>query len=707
MADLEGRPASSIPRLSRLPVRTTIPKHAGTIEPRLGQFGHATDSGNLNVQKSRVKPSVEAAGSEALDSSSLRGEQTRIMGGPAQATDGERKALVALSENARRPRPSLSQRATETLTQIPPSPSPRRRQSGFFPQDSPAVRPKSSLGRNRPMTSAGFYPPMSSPTKGSRSKPPPVPRLDSKASKGFESKGPSDSRMPQTSPKKQSESFSDALQAPSKPKNPRDKNSAKPGASVPFNQQLSSRTFAAGSSRSRPSILDSFREPLARPSGAAKTRDEANVIPLRGQSRSKTSMGARLKEKTAGQTVPTESQPATVSPKSSAALRETIANARAARRAAAKYEKPEPSKPKYHTFELTDIPDEPSHENVLRKRINVALTDGRLNISALGLKTFPDEVLKMYDPESVESSGVSWYESVDLVRLNAADNEISEMNRVFEDDNSESDEQVGLFRNLESLDLHGNRLTSLPLGVQHLSHLTILNLSKNSLSEPALLIEIASQMSLLRELYVAGNNLAGPLPPFDGLQNLEVLDVHSNAITSLPDEISTCPKLRCLDASNNKMKSLPTLLMLPQLKTLNLSSNCISEIDNLLGGMSAPRLATLDVSINRISRFPVLRTHLPDLVTVLANANQITEVSVEAVRGLEVFDIRGNDIRTIPPEIGLLDKAGLKRFLVGGNPMRSPKRDILEGPTPGLLAWLRGRLPADLAEEEEELNEIF
>ena len=69
--------------------------------------------------------------------------------------ESARKKSSALS---RRPRMSLSDRTIETLSQIPPSPSPRRRKSNFFPVKQPASslsRPVSSLGQAR-LGSNGF-----------------------------------------------------------------------------------------------------------------------------------------------------------------------------------------------------------------------------------------------------------------------------------------------------------------------------------------------------------------------------------------------------------------------------------------------------------------------------------------------------------------------------------------------------------------------
>ena len=126
-----------------------------------------------------------------------------------------------------------------------------------------------------------------------------------------------------------------------------------------------------------------------------------------------------------------------------------------------------------------------SKKGLLTKRIDAARADGRLNIAAMGLKSIPDEVLSMYDAEEMLKSKISWNETVDLTRLIAAGNEFETISdEIFPDIGSDdaatsddNDTAKGLqFRGLESLDLHGNMLTTIPAGLRRLERLTNLNL---------------------------------------------------------------------------------------------------------------------------------------------------------------------------------------------------------------------------------------
>lgn len=180
--------------------------------------------------------------------------------------------------------------------------------------------------------------------------------------------------------------------------------------------------------------------------------------------------------------------------KSSLALRDQIAKAKAAKRAAATKQLPgvimnnEEEVPVIASgtfdFGLSDDPfsqqvNQKGAKGLLRKRIDSARSDGRLNIAAMGFKEIPEEVMNMYNLESINGS---WAEAVDLTRFVAADNELELINDdVFPDIDSreaadDEDAKGNQFGGLETLDLHGNVLIALPMGLRRLEILTTLNL---------------------------------------------------------------------------------------------------------------------------------------------------------------------------------------------------------------------------------------
>lgn len=100
----------------------------------------------------------------------------------------------------------------------------------------------------------------------------------------------------------------------------------------------------------------------------------------------------------------------------------------------------------------------------------------------MGLREMPAEVMNMYSLESVGGNDGAWAESVDLTRFVAADNELEMIgDSIFPDcdpqDMADDEDSPGnIFGGLETLDLHGNMLIALPMGLRRLPQLTSLNL---------------------------------------------------------------------------------------------------------------------------------------------------------------------------------------------------------------------------------------
>jgi hypothetical protein len=180
----------------------------------------------------------------------------------------------------------------------------------------------------------------------------------------------------------------------------------------------------------------------------------------------------------------TPSPKAATAAKSSLALREQIRAAKAARLSSGKQDAAPNTIPDFDASQFKDpFNTAPKDErSLIRQRIDTARSDGRLNISAMALKDIPEEVLRMYDYDVNKDTDVQWNEVVDLTRFIAADNEIETIpDAVFPDMDRESyieDEDVATpkFGGLEMLDLHGNNLFDVPMGLRKLECLTSLNL---------------------------------------------------------------------------------------------------------------------------------------------------------------------------------------------------------------------------------------
>lgn len=341
---------------------------------------------------------------------------------------------------------------------------------------------------------------------------------------------------------------------------------------------------------------------------------------------------------------------------------------------------------------------------VLLQRIAEARSSGKLNISALNLPTMPEDVLKMYEMESIGSTGGTWSDSVDLTRLVAADNEFEILeDAMFPDINAEEfnieddDAPVNIFGGLETMDLHGNKLVALPLGFRRLTQLTSLNLSSNRLSMDS--FDVLAEMTTLRDLKLANNSLSGSLSPaISNLTSLEIIDLRGNSLTALPNEISDMKRLRILNLAENALDTLPfaELAQLPltelvlrknklsgtlidgptasfeTLQTLDISSNQIKLLVPSGSMIDLPVLHTLSMSMNRVQELPDMSSWA-SLLTLTADENTISVIpqSFCGLAKLRQADFSGNDIRVVPPEVSRMDNLSMIRL--SGNPLRDKK----------------------------------
>ena len=519
-------------------------------------------------------------------------KSTKFLSTSPQRMSGKEKEDIP---RERRPRPSLSDRTIETLSQIPPSPSLRRRKS-LYPDLSvtpTTPRSKFAMGGPRPATSHGPI----------RTAPP----------------------LPQKV--------------------------LSPGKELPGNGKTSTSESPA-----RRAVSSSI------PRGSPKVRPLPSV--------DQDIMNALAKD--------SEFQKA---PPSSKALRETIAKARAAKVAATKHATKQssltsgfrPAAAPQVSTETEEWSFTDDVESTLQQRIGAARTEGRLNIAALGLKNFPKEVQKMYDAKEG-----TWYESVDLVRINAADNEIEELPEDYfpSEDHFEEDADTNsnVLAGLGTLNLHGNKLKALPIGLGRLEHLKILNLSKNSFEgtfPPPIL-----QLVCLEVLNFQDNNLTDVPNAINYLYNLRVLDVAGNKLLSLPmDSLASLPLLVSINASRNRLSgpffSSTIASSFVKLESLDISTNAITSLSES-ANLCLSFLRDLNISSNRLSYLPANISEWTALQTIIASDNAYTSIPEELLElQLKVMDFSRCHIRNLDERLGLMK--ALEVLKITDNPLRERK----------------------------------
>ncbi len=99
------------------------------------------------------------------------------------------------------------------------------------------------------------------------------------------------------------------------------------------------------------------------------------------------------------------------------------------------------------------------------------------------------------------------------------------------------------------------------------------------------------QLSFLKELLIADNQLTSLPPEIGQLSALKQLDLDNNQLTSLPPEIGQLSALTRLDLDNNQLASLPPEIgRLSALMWLDLHNNQLTSLPQEMGQLSKETL---------------------------------------------------------------------------------------------------------------------
>ncbi|KAE8676968.1 Plant intracellular ras group-related LRR 4 isoform 2 [Hibiscus syriacus] len=207
--------------------------------------------------------------------------------------------------------------------------------------------------------------------------------------------------------------------------------------------------------------------------------------------------------------------------------------------------------------------------------------------------------------------------------------------------------------NLIKLDLHANRLKSLPASFGNLTNLMNLDLSSNEFTH---LPESIGNLSYLKRLIVETNELKELPFTIGSCSSLSELRLDFNQIKSLPEAIGKLQCLEILTAHYNRLNRLPT-------KVGNLSN-----------------LKELDVSFNEIKFIPENLCFVVSLRKLNVGKNFVDlralPRSIRNLEKLEELDIGDNQIRVLPDSFGSLSK--LRVLRADETPLEVPPREVIK-----------------------------
>jgi Leucine-rich repeat (LRR) protein len=240
------------------------------------------------------------------------------------------------------------------------------------------------------------------------------------------------------------------------------------------------------------------------------------------------------------------------------------------------------------------------------------------------------------------------------------------------------------------------------------------------------ILDVIAQIPTLRELKLAENDLNGDLSTaLCSLTALEVLELQSNKLTSIPTEMGRLTQLRVLNITDNQLHAIPMEVLsslielqasknrlegalfrvdsMPQLQDLNVAHNSLLSLCDS-DSMDLPAIKNLNISANRLTSLPEVFSWV-NLNTLLVGENKITTLpeGFTTLEQLRTADFTGNDLTQLDEKIALMDS--LDHLLVAANPLRD--RKFLTMGTDDLKRDLASRLqPADdsPANLDEELD---
>ncbi|KFQ34789.1 Leucine-rich repeat-containing protein 18, partial [Mesitornis unicolor] len=159
-----------------------------------------------------------------------------------------------------------------------------------------------------------------------------------------------------------------------------------------------------------------------------------------------------------------------------------------------------------------------------KNSIRVSFDGGlRLDLSKMGITTFPKCILKL----------------TDVNELDLSRNMIKKI-----------PSSIEKFEKLRWLDLHSNQLEDLPEAIGTLQNLAYLNICNNKLTTK----NLPEKLILLKNLRVLnlGLNCLDSIPTTLGsLKELREIGLFDNALTTIPKSVKNLPKLKKLNAERN------------------------------------------------------------------------------------------------------------------------------------------------------------
>ena len=209
------------------------------------------------------------------------------------------------------------------------------------------------------------------------------------------------------------------------------------------------------------------------------------------------------------------------------------------------------------------------------------------------------------------------------------------------------------FKNLRTLFLTNNKLTSLPDSLCTLSNLHCLYLNNNLISY---LPESFGNLSNLRFLWIQNNCLTKLPESFFNLKLICELELENNKFSYIPESLGTLICLERLHLNNNKLSKLPESIgNLTKLQTFYAHTNKLTNLPESIGNLQS--LVSLQLHNNKLECIPDSIGNLTHLIELLTSNNKLTRLpeSIGNLSSLRNLLLDNNQLKTLPDSISRLN----------------------------------------------------
>ncbi|XP_067849121.1 leucine-rich repeat-containing protein 58 [Heptranchias perlo] len=205
----------------------------------------------------------------------------------------------------------------------------------------------------------------------------------------------------------------------------------------------------------------------------------------------------------------------------------------------------------------------------------------------------------------------------------------------------------------------------------------VLNLSRMNLDTVALEDISEEKKNETQQLLLTHNRFTVFPGSIAYLRNLLFLDISSNGLAFICDEILELTKLKTLIAKNNRMDefSLPKDLGKMSLEVVNFSGNHFEEVPSQL--LELQRLKSLSLGGNRLKTIPPEIENLTSLELLYLGGNAIISIPPELANlpYLSYLGLCDNRIQGLPPQLAQLNS--LRSLSLHNNLLTYLPREIL------------------------------